>query len=347
MSLEEGAMLFRAAIGFICIFLTGLSGAAIAQSTVVVVVPQTIPDGLTRPVPRQLDILDTDYPLESLLANEEGQVSLNLLVDAEGKVTFAQVLTGSGSQRLDQAAVRVARTRWQFQAAVKDGQPAVGSARVDVTWKPPLRPAYEYQMDVSLLPRDGPVTFKPAVPVSRGVTADDYPRPAIRTRQEGMVVVKFVILETGGVGDIAVVETSGRPILDRAAVEMVRRRWRYEPATLNGTPIPVPTHAHILFQLTAGRALARRCFPEPLLGSNMVMTPQGGTESVRVSQWVHLTADGTVDDILVRTQGGWMHFAPSAVQEISQLAKYPPASRERRPDSCWFDSTVVVGPGQK
>jgi TonB family protein len=108
-------MLFRAAIGFVCIFLTGLSGAAIAQSTVVVVASQVTPDGTTAPIPTRLDILDTDYPLESLLANEEGQVSLNLLVDAEGKVTFAQVLTGSGSQRLDQAAARVARTRWHFR----------------------------------------------------------------------------------------------------------------------------------------------------------------------------------------------------------------------------------------
>jgi hypothetical protein len=129
---------------------------------------------------------------------------------------------------------------------------------------------------------------------------------------------------------------------------MVRSRWVYEPAKLNGKPIPMWTHAHVIYQLGQdSRIPSRLCAPEPLLGSSIIMTPQGGGESVEVSQWVHLTADGTVDELLVQTRRGWMHFPPSAVEQFSRAAKFPPASRERRPDSCWFDATVVVVPGQK
>ena len=333
------------------ILVAGLS-AAIAQSTAVHVPPPMPVEGETFAVPKQLEIRDSDYPLASLLANEEGRVTLNLLVGADGRVAFVQMLMGSGSQRLDQAAAQLARTRWEFQPHTKSGQPAVGAARVDVTWKAPLTPAYEHQMDASLLPQDGNINFEPAIATtSHALRADDYPAFAIRTNLQGTVGLRFVILENGSVGDVTILETSGAAILDEAAAKVIKERWLYKPATLNGKPIPLVTHARFVFQLRrAGerpRGPARRCYPAPLLGTSLTMSPEGGEESVEVSQWIHLTADGTVDDLIVRTQRGWMHFAPSTVAEYSRAAKFPTAARERRPPSCWFDGTVTVTADQK
>ena len=345
-------MIFRTICAVVVIVLAGLSTAAIAQSTVVHVPPAMPVDGETFAVPKQLDIRDADYPLASLLANEEGRVALNLLVGADGRVAFVQVLTGSGSPRLDQAAAQLARTRWAFQPHTKGGQPAVGSARVEVTWKTPLRPAYEFQMDASLLPQDGDINFEPAVATtSHALRADDYPVFAIRTNLQGTVGLRFEILENGSVGDVTILDTSGAPILDEAAAKVIKERWLYKPATLNGKPVPQVTHARFVFQLRrAGerpRGPLRRCYAAPLLGTSLTMSPEGGEESVEVSQWIHLTADGTVDDLIVRTQRGWMHFAPSTVEEYSRAAKFPTAARERRPPSCWFDGTVTVTAEQK
>lgn len=159
-----------------------------------------------------------------------------------------------------------------------------------------------------------------------------------------------MILETGGIGDASVIETSGAPILDQAAINIVKSRWLYKPATLNGKPIPQVTHARFVFVLQRSGQRprpTRNCYPAPMLGTSLTMSPEGGEESVEVSQWIHLTADGTVDDLIVRTQRGWMHFAPSAVEEYSRAAKFPPASHERRPPSCWFDGTVTVTADQK
>jgi TonB family protein len=200
-------MFFRT-VQLIAALLAGLSAPAVAQSTAVYIPPPAIIEGETFPVPKQLEIRDADYPLESLLANEEGRVTLNLVVGADGRVAFAQVLAGSGSARLDQAAAQLARTRWTFEPHSKAGQPSVGAARVDVTWKAPLRPAYEYQMDTGLLPAEGEINFVPAVATtSHALRAEDYPAYAVRTGLQGTVSLRFVILESGGVGDVSVAQT--------------------------------------------------------------------------------------------------------------------------------------------
>jgi TonB family protein len=338
-------MILRIAAVVFATFLTAFPVRATAQSTAVFVPPAAVANGETPPVPKQLDILETDYPLGSLLAHEEGRVSLNLTINPEGRVTLAQITAGSGSDVLDGTATRIARTRWLFEPALKGGQPAIGFARVDVTWKVPLRPAYEYQMDVTLLPRDGQFVFEPAVATtSHALTASDYPRSAINAGQQGLVTIKFMILESGNVGDITIVRSARVPALDQAAVNVVKSRWLYKPATLNGRPIPTWTHANFIFQLagTRLRMPPTLCASEPLLGKSVMMTQNGGEESIEVSQWVHVTVDGSVDDILVYTQKGWMHQSQGFIELYSRSANYPTAARQRRPPSCWFDATVVV-----
>ena len=342
-------MFFRIIVFATGILLAGVSAAAFAQSSATMIAPQNVAEGDTPPAPKILDILDTDYPLESLLANEEGKVSLNLVIGADGRVTFAQVLAGSGSPRLDQTAAQVANARWQFQPALKNANPAVGSARVDVTWKTPLRPAYEFQIDESLLPRDGNFSFDAAASAGdRAMTATDYPRLAIVRQQQGKVSLKIVISETGEVSDSTVVQTSGFPLLDDGATKLVRARYRYRPATLNGMPIQSFMYVNVDFQLVdvGTRPVPRRtCSLQPTLGGSLTMSPQGagGDGSIEVSQWIHVAADGTVDDVLVFTQRGWMHLSPDVVAQYSKSANYPPASRQRRPPSCWVDGTVAVG----
>jgi TonB family protein len=249
------------------------------------------------------------------------------------------------------------RLNWRGLAGSFNHTPKAVSPRREqfgstYTWKPPLKPAYEYQMDAGLFPLEGEVDFVPAVfTATRRVVADDYPDFAVRAGQQGTVHLKFVILETGGIGDISVSQTSGSRLLDEAAAKVVKSRWRYQPATLSGKPIPQNSYARFVFELRGPGQRPRRptrdCFPEPQLGPSLTMSPEGGGESVEVGQWIHLTADGTVDDLIVSTQRGWMHFAPSAVAEYSRAAKFPPAARERRPPSCWFDGTVTVTVNQK
>jgi protein TonB len=63
-----------------------------------------------------------------------------------------------------------------------------------------------------------------------------YPESARRRGIEGTVLLKMRITAQGRVEDIQVVRSAGYPELDESAIEAVRR-WRFEPARRNGTPV--------------------------------------------------------------------------------------------------------------
>jgi TonB family protein len=64
-----------------------------------------------------------DYPTESVRDNEHGTVDLRYLIQNDGNVGVAEVISSSGIPRLDNAAVRMVQQRWKFRPATKDGKP--------------------------------------------------------------------------------------------------------------------------------------------------------------------------------------------------------------------------------
>jgi len=72
------------------------------------------------------------YPQLSRKKKEQGTVLLLILVKADGTVAEIKLKTSSGYSRLDQAA-RQAVKRWQFQPALKEGQP------IDFWYELPLK----------------------------------------------------------------------------------------------------------------------------------------------------------------------------------------------------------------
>ncbi len=62
-----------------------------------------------------------------------------------------------------------------------------------------------------------------------------YPSEADRLKLQGTVLVEMIIDREGRIADIKILESAGE-ILDRAALEGISK-WRYEPATWNGTKV--------------------------------------------------------------------------------------------------------------
>jgi protein TonB len=62
------------------------------------------------------------YPPMARRLGETGKVVLRVELDETGRVSTAQVVTSSGSNRLDAAALAAVRT-WRCQPAQRDGQP--------------------------------------------------------------------------------------------------------------------------------------------------------------------------------------------------------------------------------
>ncbi|WEN14925.1 energy transducer TonB [Rhodanobacter sp. AS-Z3] len=75
-----------------------------------------------------------------------------------------------------------------------------------------------------------------------------YPTAAMRTRQEGWVVVSFTVDPDGKTSEVKVVDSQPRHVFDRAAMDAVER-YRFTPATRNGEAISTVKQQRIEFKL--------------------------------------------------------------------------------------------------
>jgi periplasmic protein TonB len=76
--------------------------------------PSSIAAYLRNPLPR--------YPTLSRTLNEQGTVKVSAFIEVDGTASKVQVLTSSGYDRLDEAAVRTIRT-WRFVPGKRGGVP--------------------------------------------------------------------------------------------------------------------------------------------------------------------------------------------------------------------------------
>jgi protein TonB len=113
---------------------------------------------------------------------------------------------------------------------------------------PPAPPAPPPVVKVAPPPPPPPPTPPTAI-TSHAVTADDYPPVSIRLQEQGKVAIKYLVKEDGTVAECAVTTSSGKTRLDDAACTMVKRRWKFKPATQEGKPVSEYLTAEVIFQL--------------------------------------------------------------------------------------------------
>ena len=64
-----------------------------------------------------VEVLPTDYPIEALRLQQEGETTVELLIDRKGRVKECAVLVSSGSLYLDAGTCKVMMDRAQFTYA--------------------------------------------------------------------------------------------------------------------------------------------------------------------------------------------------------------------------------------
>ncbi len=124
-----------------------------------------------------------------------------------------------------------------LRVAVPDPTPDLPEPLVSPTAPPAYRPPGPRRVGGDVLP-----------PVKRHAPPPRYPEIARAARIEGIVYLEAVIDATGQVTRIEVIQGL-RLGLDEAAVDAVSR-WRFDPATYNGKPVPVIYNLTIYFKLT-------------------------------------------------------------------------------------------------
>ena len=90
-----------------------------------------------------------------------------------------------------------------------------------------------------------------AQPRYRSNPKPEYPLPSLRRREEGVVLLNVVVQPDGLPGAISLKRSSGHPLLDRAALEVVRRR-SFEPARAAGVPVSSLVEIPVRFSLADG-----------------------------------------------------------------------------------------------
>src|SRR5882672_947566 len=93
-----------------------------------------------------------------------------------------------------------------------------------------------------------PPASTPAIATtSHAVSPGDYPEQSLRLHETGSVTVTYVVSESGSVSECTVVQSSGNGRLDGAACAMVKKRWKYKPATENGKPVTIQYISTVTF----------------------------------------------------------------------------------------------------
>jgi len=77
---------------------------------------------------------EPNYPIDSLNAHEEGEVRLQVALDALGNVEDVRIMSSSGSRQLDRAAMESVRS-WRFRPARHAGEAIAGMTDVSVDFR--------------------------------------------------------------------------------------------------------------------------------------------------------------------------------------------------------------------
>jgi protein TonB len=75
----------------------------------------------------------------------------------------------------------------------------------------------------------GPVKFNPAAQREGSFPPPSYPGIALRNKYTGTVMIEMRVDESGNVTSAEVQKSSGYPVLDEAALKVVKSRWRFPP----------------------------------------------------------------------------------------------------------------------
>jgi TonB family protein len=275
----------------------------------------------------------TDYPLESVAANEEGTLIVDLAIAADGSITDVSMQQSSGYPRLDAVGVAAMRkVRLSTPPMTRDGVPTAAHALAEIVWNLPLKSPDEYFPNLEGgAPLDADDVVAPAEPVGRHmITLDDYPPASIRAKDQGRISIYSLIDVDGRVREARVAASSGIKRLDDAALRAARK-FRYQPAQINGMPAATWWPLRIFFLLQPGPGL-ENCDGMPGITRYERRNRAGSDESIPTyNRWNLINAQGKIEDSLLLTEKGWMRLDPALLAVMNAKANY----QGIRPTGCW------------
>ncbi len=189
---------------------------------------------------------DDDYPSASRAAEEQGLSIASYVMGVDGRVSQCEIVQSSGFKRLDDATCSIITRRFRFNPLIRDGQPVPGRKVLPVNWR--------LTAPVAVPPTPtGTIVY--ATPAGRGnvFSNDDYPSASRRAEEEGVTRASYVVGVDGRVIQCEIVQSSGFKRLDDESCSIITRRFRFNPATLNGQPVRERKSMPVRWRLTGYR----------------------------------------------------------------------------------------------
>ena len=188
--------------------------------------------------------LSVDYPGSAVFIHIQGDNVVRFVVKPDGSTSDIRMVMRTYVMLQD--AVKDAVARWKFKP-LPDGVKPVDFhdvRRISFTLSNDAAHAPHVSITPSCtlrMPYLGPTPPHPL-----GVHKSYYPRDAIRAREQGRVLVSFIVNKNGSTADPRVEESSGFPLLDEAASDSVLT-WQYTPISE-----PVRWKAYVVFDMVPG-----------------------------------------------------------------------------------------------
>ena len=159
-----------------------------------------------------------NFPTAALKRGTEGYVVARAYIGPDGAVTRAAISKSSGDSTLDEAA-RIAVLKWRMNTGAMKTEYRTNGYQVRFDFKPETLVAARYR------DRAGYFSTYKSAEMWKYVTIPEYPIHEVGERAKGTTKIGVTIGPGGEVTSAEVVETSGYPNLDKAAVAAVRL-WR-------------------------------------------------------------------------------------------------------------------------
>jgi protein TonB len=190
-------------------------------------------------------------------------------------VLFVYVLASGLGKKVVEVVLGPVETRLIEELPDEDDEPPPPPPEIETPppYVPPPEISIEIPMDtgpttaISNVTTERPVAAPPppvAKPVERQVvktppstqgrgariTQPEYPPASRRAGEEGTVQLQVLVLENGRAGEVKVARSSGFPKLDEAAINEVKRNWRFVPGKEDGKPVSMWHTFAVTFRLT-------------------------------------------------------------------------------------------------
>jgi TonB family protein len=190
------------------------------------------------------------YPVNAIKMGIDGTVKVVFTVKESGEVSDVRIQNGIGSE-CDIEAFRVVKAMPRWEPAVYDNFDVAATASVMIAFNARTKRAYYLTPNVSeksfVVAESSPEFVGGYEAMMKFIHSTiKWPMAVLKEKREGTIQLNFVVSKDGTIKDIKVIK-GVHPLLDAAAIDVVRAMPRWKAGKQNGKTVDIRYNLPIRF----------------------------------------------------------------------------------------------------